>query len=468
MDSKIKTLVDQATYVVQPEQYKQMMDDALKLDTKSWIEKYRDDYVNHPNLAAVWEDNGMDKYSKPKWERMRDYFGSSDVINPFKKPKAQLEAAWSKEFSDIPKEQFMQDMQKMAKSWDDETEERNRETGRIRRTREVEKEWSWPKKLLANEYSQARYIDDPNSTPFGKEGTFDPSENKLELANIGLQGASLVGDAIPGVGGYVAGPGLRLSNDLLQRAGDYGKDLTDIARDRAIDAGTSFLGEAGPNMLFRLAGRGERQGSKLLRPFGEAAEYSKLLKDKRVADEGIARWRAEPNFARRQAIIDEIPDAQVRKDLQAANDPDVWQIEKDRLPFNRDVIPQKEAENKYLQMKGKYEGIEGYRLPEEYEWTKRLAETPEPKGLFKAGAKLMSKKGAEYPATFIARKTVGGTLGNANIERPKQQNDRKLIDWYKKYYAKDWLDANFKPRENSGLMYEAWKELMKENGKEVN
>ena len=127
---------------------------------------------------------------------------------------------------------------------------------------------------------------------------------------------------------------------------------------------------------------------------------------------------------------------------------------------------QKFAENKYLQMKGKKEGIEGYKVPEEYEWTKRLAETPEPNKLFKGAAKAMASKWAEYPATFVARKSVGGTLGNAAIERPKNVNDKTVKDWYKKYYAKDWLDANFKPRENSGLMYEAWKELMKENGRE--
>lgn len=463
MDVKIENLLEEAALSIPTEQYNAMVADADKLDTKAWLNKYNQVFTSDPNLAVAWENDGMDKYSKSKWERLRDYFGSSDKDNPFAKSSEQLQAIWQKEFSDIPKEQFLQDVATMSKGWEDETQARKQQAGRTRRTKEIEKEWPWYKKLLANEYSQARYIDDPNSTPFGKEGKFNPSDNKLELANIGFQGVSLAGDAIPGVGGYIAGPGIRLANDIVQEAGDYGKDLKDIAYDRALDLGTSFMGEAGPNVLLKTVGRSEKLSKSLGRGIRETSDYADLLKQNKDMEAAWKAWANEPDKARRMQIIKDIPDEGLKERLYVLEGAITPNTPKNDLVknFAEDYKIREPNEAADILVKGE---SDQFTTP----WLNKVSETPVPGKLGQTMAKGINSNVVQYPLSFVKRKTAGGVLANPNITKPKNENDERVKDWYKKYYARDWLDANFKPRENSGLMYEAWKELMEENGREVN
>lgn len=474
MDVKIENLLEEAALSIPTEQYNAMVADADKLDTKAWLSKYNQVFTSDPNLAVAWENEGMDKYSKSKWERMTDYFGTSDKDNPFAKSPEQLQAIWQKEFSDIPKEQFLEDVAKMSKGWEDETNARKQQAGRTRRTKEIEKDWPWYKKLLANEYSQARYIDDPNSTPFGKEGKFDPFDNKLELANIGLQGASLAGDAIPGVWGYVAGPGLRLTNDIVQEAGDYGKDLKDIAYDRALDLGTSFIGEAGPNTLLRSVGQSEKLGKSLGRGIRETSDYADLLKQRKEMEELWNKWVKEPDHARRMKIINEIQDEGLKNRMMALES---------AKPTNTTGTPSYMLKREKERQKMVKNFGEDYKLREPEEaakllskgegdqftkpWLNKVSETPVPGKVGQTMSKVINSNVAQYPLSFVKRKTAGGVLANPNLSKPESKNDKALKESYKRTYAKDWLDLNFKPRESSGLMYEAWKELMEENGREV-
>ena len=462
MDAKIENLLEEAALAIPTEQYNAMVKDADQLDTKAWLSKYNQAFTSDPNLAVAWENEGMDKYSKSKWERMTDYFGTSDKDNPFAKSPEQLQAIWQKEFSDIPKEQFLEDIAKMSKGWEDETNARKQEAGRTRRTKEIEKDWGFLKKLLANEYSQARYIDDPNSTPFGKEGEFDPWNNKLELANIGLQGASLAGDAIPGVGGYIAGPGLRLTNDLVQEAGDYGKDLKDIAYDRALDLGTSFMGEAGPNALLRSVGRSEKLGKTLGRGVRETSDYADLLKQHSDMEAYWKAWANEPDKARRLQIINDIPDAGLKQRLEVLEGAVTPTTPKNEMVKNFAEDYKIREPDEAAEILSKGEGDQ-FTNP----WLNKVSETPVPGKVGQAAAKAINNKAVEYPLSFVKRKTAGSVLANPNVSKPKNENDEKVKEWYKQNYAKDWLDMHFKPKENSGLMYEAWKELMEENGIEV-
>lgn len=462
MDAKIENLLEEAALSIPTEQYNAMVADADKLDTKAWLSKYNQVFTSDPNLAVAWENEGMDKYSKSKWERMTDYFGTSDKDNPFAKSPEQLQAIWQKEFSDIPKEQFLEDVAKMSNGWEDETNAREQQAGRTRRTKEIEKDWPWYKRLLANEYSQARYIDDPNSTPFGKEGDFDPFDNKLELANIGLHGASLAGDAIPGAWGYIAGPGLRLTNDIVQEAGDYGKDLKDIAYDRALDLGTSFIGEAGPNTLLRTVGQSEKLGKSLGRGVRETSDYADLLKQHKDMEAYWTAWANEPNKARRLQIINDIPDAGLKQRLEVLESTVTPNTPKNEMVknFGEDYKLREPDEAADILVKG-----EGDQFTKP--WLNKMSETPVPGKVGQTMSKVINSNVAQYPLSFVKRKTAGGVLANPNLSKPESKNDKALKESYKRTYAKDWLDLNFKPRESSGLMYEAWKELMEENGREV-
>lgn len=447
----------------------QIMSDAANMDFNSFTNKWDEFLQEHSAGWSTVKPNDKDIYT-----RLREAYGSSDEKNPFAVPENFSDEIYEEKFKDVPKDEYNNSLAKMKEFWDKETKERREQAGRTRRTKEIEKEWPWYKKLLANEYSQARYIDDPNSTPFGKEGKFDPSDNILELANIGLHGASLAGDAIPGVWGYVAGPGLRLTNDLAQEAGDYGKDLKDIAYDRALDLGTSFMGEAGPNALLRSVGQSEKLGKSLGRGIRETSDYADLLKQRKEMEELWNKWVKEPDHARRMKIISEIPDEGLRNRMMTLESV---------KPTNSKGTPSYMSKREQERQKMVKNFGEDYKLREPDEaakllskgegdqftkpWLNKVSETPVPGKVGQAMSKVINSNVAQYPLSFVKRKTAGGVLANPNLSKPESKNDKALKESYKRIYAKDWLDLNFKPRENSGLMYEAWKELMEKEGREV-
>lgn len=435
----------------------QIMSDAANMDFNSFTNKWDEFLQEHSAGWSTVKPNDKDIYT-----RLREAYGSSDEKNPFAVPENFSDEIYEEKFKDVPKDEYNNSLAKMKEFWDKETKERREQAGRTRRTKEIEKDWPWYKKLLANEYSQARYIDDPNSTPFGKEGKFDPFDNKLELANIGLQGASLAGDAIPGVWGYVAGPGLRLTNDIVQEAGDYGKDLKDIAYDRALDLGTSFIGEAGPNTLLRSVGQSEKLGKSLGRGIRETSDYADLLKQHKDMEAYWTAWANEPNKARRLQIINDIPDAGLKQRLEVLESTVTSNTPKNEMVknFAEDYKIREPDEAAGILSKG-----EGDQFTNP--WLNKVSETPVPGKVGQTMSKVINSNVAQYPLSFVKRKTAGGVLANLNLSKPESKNDKALKESYKRTYAKDWLDLNFKPRESSGLMYEAWKELMEENGREV-
>lgn len=465
------------TYSFTPEQYNEALKDAESMEKSEWVKKWGSVMEQHPNLAVDWHDSDLSKLTKTKWDRYREEFGSSDKVNPFDKNENWLKAVWQKDFRDVDYDTFKADIAKMSDYWNQEKTAREEGAGRTRRTREVDKEWPWYKKLLANEYSQARYIDDPNSTPFGKEGDFDLMNNKLELANIGLHGASLAGDAIPGGWGYIAGPGTRLANDLLQEFGDYGKPAGDVLRDRALDLGTSFLGEAGPNMLLRQAARSEKLAKTIGPGLDNTVNYADLLKQQKQTKKLLEAIDAESDYARKYQLIQNLPDNFAGKaDLLNKFDPGkpyVNQQVAKNYGGATQILPQAEAkkraeralerEREILEAKAqaKQSGKPMKPMfppnPQMTEYYRRLATTPEPGKWGKRAARAINRPIVDYGLSLVKRKTAGGTLANPNIDKPESEKVRKLKDWYKQNYARDW-EMDFKPKEDAGLLYEAWKE----------
>lgn len=458
MDEKIQKFLEEAELGLDAKTYNVMVKDATSLDTRGFIDKYLPLIQKDKGLALAAKSLGLDKYSKDKWTRYSESFGSSDKENPFKKDAAWLKATWQTEFPDIDYETFIRDVNSMAKHWEDEVKSRHEKAGKKRRTKEVENEWPWYKKMLANEYSQARYIDDPNSTPFGKEGSFDPWNNKLELANIGLQGASLVGDAIPGGWGYLAGPGVRAVNDFVQEAGDYGKGAGDIVRDRLFDLSTSFLGDAGPNTILRTVGRSEKLGKGLARGIEETADYAALMKEVKETNSLMEAWKKEPSFARRQKIIEKMPDNYLKTTLKNLDSPGytLEQLQKMDIPQLK-LIPQEEAAVKAQLDEIIDEGAEGGKFSKEYEWNKKIGDTPEPGTFGKKLAAVSISPVAQGAKAVVSRDLAKAGGKQVYDKKPESENDRKVKDWYKKQYSRMW-DANFRPKEDSGLLYEAWKE----------
>lgn len=458
MDEKIQKFLEEVALGTDTDTYNAMVKDAMSLDTKAFLDKNLPIIQQNEGLSLAAKKIGLDKYGKSKWERYTESFGSSDKENPFKKDNAWLKATWQSDFQDVDYKTFIKDIDKMSEHWEEEVKNRDLQSGKKRRAKEVQDEWPWYKKLLANEYSQARYIDDPNSTPFGKEGKFNIGDNKLELANIGLQGASLVGDAIPGGWGYLAGPGVRTVNDFVQEAGDYGKGAGDIVRDRLFDLSTSFLGDAGPNTILRTVGRSEKLGKGLARGIEETADYAALMKEVKETNSLMEAWKKEPSFARRQKIIEKMPDNYLKTTLKNLDSPGytLEQLQKMDIPQLK-LIPQEEAAVKAQLDEIIDEGAEGGKFSKEYEWNKKIGDTPEPGTFGKKLAAVSISPVAQGAKAVVSRDLAKAGGKQVYDKKPESENDRKVKDWYKKQYSRMW-DANFKPRENSGLLYEAWKE----------
>lgn len=432
----------------------EIMSDAANMDFNSFANKWDAFLQEH---SAGW--SSAKPQDKDIYTRLREAYGSSDEKNPFDVPENFSDELYDAKFKDVPKSEYTQRLAKMKELWDAETKERRDQVGRTRRKKEIETEWSWPKKMLANEYSQARYIDDPNSTPFGKEGKFNPLDNKLELANIGLQGASLAGDALPGVYGYAGGPGIRLVNDLVQEAGDYGKPAEDILKDRAVDVGTSFIGEAGPNAILRGIGRSEKLSKTLGRGINETMDYADVLKEMRDTKALEEAFFKEPNFQRRAKILEQMPDNYIKKTLRELDDPSInnlsdLQVYRQMYPEMKLNTPEKAAK---IAFDPRIKGLEGFKPPVDLDWQYKLATTPEPGKFGKTVAKASISPVAKGTERLIARDL--GKAGSKSIydKQPESENARKTIEWYKYNYARDW-DMGFKPKENSGLLYQAWKE----------
>lgn len=175
-------------------------------DGKSLIERMQADNVDFSDTSSVYDQNLARKYN---------------VADPNTVREARAKLQRAKEYQE----------------------------GRARRKKEIESAGFWSPWTLASEYSKQRYIDDPDASIFGKEGSFNPysSEGQNELRDVILGGTGVVADALPGVGGIVVGPIVRTGRDVYHKAADdkYQKDWNDIA----FDAGTDLMFNAGTDWL---------------------------------------------------------------------------------------------------------------------------------------------------------------------------------------------------------------------------
>lgn len=251
-----REFLDKNTYNLTPEEYNNALDDLKALDNDSWAKKYDSLFSEK---AAGWNEL-RNKY-KPLPERMTAAFGTSDSKNPFVLPKALLADMYDKDFADVPREKFDETVANMSKYWEDEKRAREYNASRKRREKEINdaniiSPWS-----LASEYSKQRYIDDPNASIFGKEGKFNPyskeGQDEIRDVSLGLFGAAL--DAVPGVGGVVGGPAVRLARDIYHSESDspYKKDLETIGKNALTDVGFNVGTNYLPTAILR---RGNRVG----------------------------------------------------------------------------------------------------------------------------------------------------------------------------------------------------------------
>lgn len=225
-------------------EYNAAMSDLESLDRASWVAKYS---PLMQEKAARWNEVDDVKKSKPLPTRISEAFGK----DKFAPGKSYLEDVYATDFADVPREQFDEALNKMRDYYNQFVSEQDKEAGRIRRQKEV-KDWGLVRSALASDYEKQRYIDDPDAAIFGDEGN-GKWYNKGEAVSDLLYGAAgAVGDAVPGFGSVILGPGARAARDLHHYIGDskYQKSGSDIRNSIAADIGLSVGTYALPN--FRL------------------------------------------------------------------------------------------------------------------------------------------------------------------------------------------------------------------------
>lgn len=239
-------LVENAGILTDAE-YNAAMSDLESLDRASWVAKYS---PLMQEKAARWNEVDDVKKSKPLPTRISEAFGK----DKFAPGKSYLEDVYATDFSDVPRKQFDEALNKMRTYYDQFVSEQDKEAGRNRRKKEVE-DWGIIRSALSSDYEKQRYIDNPDAAIFGDEGNgkwYNKGEAVSDLL-YGISGA--VGDAVPGAGSVILGPAARAARDLHHYIGDskYQKSGTDIRNSIAADIGLSAGTFALPN--FRLVQR---------------------------------------------------------------------------------------------------------------------------------------------------------------------------------------------------------------------
>lgn len=187
----------------------------------------------------------VDQFIEQNIGELRKVTGWAEIEKPTKSNIEQILANMNK-FNELP-DVYKQEMaKKLGIDYDTFTEDLAKinksieyQEGRKRREKEISEAGFLSPWTLASDYSKQRYIDDPNTSMFGKEGSFNPysTEGQKEIQDFILGATGAVGDAIPGIGGVVLGPTARAvragMNDNLS-AGD-------IVADVGTNVGTSFL-----------------------------------------------------------------------------------------------------------------------------------------------------------------------------------------------------------------------------------
>ena len=462
MDAKIEQYLEDIAFLIPPDTYKAMFADANTLDTKSWLNKYQNMAQQDETLAATWSDYGFDSYSKDKWERIRDTFGSSDSENPFDKPEAWLKTQWAKNYQDMSFEDFKNDVSTMSKYWEDEKRAREYNAGKKTREREV-KNWPLWKDVLASDYAKQRYINEPEKSIFSDEGEW---YNKGEdISDLLYGGAGAVADVIPGYGAFL-GPAVRASRDIQHKVTDspYQKEWSDIGQDAlsdaAVNAGVEFMPTA-------LLNRGRKFGKNI----GKSDElFTDLGAEINVAQRQKANDAAFEYLKKNVDMFDDARVAQIRVNSMPESD-----IKNDMLKLVNSDTYSKAQLLRYMDAyeTASKEGIDAYKYwpntsntrPNKNIKTDNLGESSV--DYFKSKERLQGLPESKIRSSVAkvmtnympAGQTIVKEIDTAKGRGSEPAVDDKLTkDWYKQNYERDW-QMGFKPNEKEGdLLWEAYKE----------
>lgn len=449
-------------YTVPSSTVKQMMADTRTMDIKSFKDKWNDTLEES---SEGWKEFIGENGKKSVAERISSAFGSDDKKNPFRRSDNYIDEIYEKQFKgDVPREQFDATLGNMAQYWDDEKSASEYEAGKIRRENEV-KNWPWSRKLLASDYEQARYINEPEKALFGDEAPDIGKAKDTRWGSMGDLGAGVVGGTLelaPGMWGY-AGPTVRALRDVAHIASGskYQKTPGEIAQSFAADAMMTAPIAHLPNF---------RRGQRMLGNIGganlhgiidieaDAAKNAAAADAMQAALNGGSVGKAL-NTDLRKAWT-ELPPSPLKDQLKSVvmvPNPRLHEIDQITKQAKSDASLAASAEGRNMVRTG--EAAVG---PVEYTpMQQRIVETPE----------LTKTQRTFKPVVKFTDKVLGGEIGGAVLKGTKTAtklgattptaND---VDWYIANYARDWDRdiGGFKPskadQKDGNPKWEAYKQ----------
>lgn len=461
------------TYSFTPEQYTEAFNDIKTMDDAEWAAKWGPIFEQHENLAVAWNNSDLSKSVKNKWERMREAFGSSDKANPFNKPEADLKAKWAKDFKDMDFNAFKKDVATMSQHWENEKKAREYESARYKRSKQVEDD---AKFWLASDYSKQRYINEPEKSVFSDEGKWYNKGD--DVRDVMLGGLGLAGDFIPGWGAWV-GPAARAARDWANYGTDYGKDIGGILKERGADLAT--YGMAAGLQNFRRGKRILGEAGNNIPVIGNTLQNAAFTESIKETDKGLGILMLTKDLDKAKKAIDAMPDNSIKGrllkefgDFAQYGNPEAEQALLERLKImakgeasdlhNYTIALDAERGANYvpinteqlgtnipgeftspLRVKGEQAAVKNADIKQAARFTPKLG---------KAGVVV---RDVVLPVERNVEQGVAKQLSNF-YGAPVKDKDRKLKDWYKQHYAKDW-EMGFKPNEKEGdPLWEAYKE----------
>ena len=459
------------------EKYDQIREDVYKLDTEAFMDKW-DSYLK--DNVSGWID-----YRKPKEKdltvRLREDFGDIG-FNPSERWKNEV---YKKSYSDIPRESFEENLANMRQYYEDEIKEREYESGRKRREKEVKdwgKEWfttPWIRDILASDYEKRRYIEHPEEALFGEEAPEVGEAKNTRWGAIGDFAAGTAGAAadvgltfVPGPGWIsrsVVGPAIRTGRDIAHKAtgSEYQKEGSDILQDLINDVAANATSEALPNLRKFSRVMGSEKSGRVNKALEIEDEVKKMKKelDKYVpGPKDLKKWSNTELFER----IDDMPEGTLKNNLKLYAK-DIHSIDRDGLADEWDRA------NKFI------ETFENPKLREamttiidsdDYTFIPKIGERAYESKLLtmpklttkEALAKNIQKIGRQIPTQSTpVLKVSKDVLPVKQVEEDTE--NRK--NWYKQNYTRDWL-LGFTPEYKEGdPKWEAFEEEFPERAAEV-
>lgn len=200
-------------------------------------------------------------------------------------------------------------------------QEREKEAKKQERVKEVERDWSLPKKLVTTDYEKQRYINEPEKALFGEQAPSWGSAENTRWRSMGDLAAGALGTAADLVPTPIhseiwAGPVVRGLLDASYYGTPYQRKpediISDFAQDMSVNAGAELF------QNWRRAKRGER---KLLNQSSDLARHMNVVDETKNIDnsihkiEDLIKNKADVRYV--VNAISELPDSELKKELMA-------------------------------------------------------------------------------------------------------------------------------------------------------